>query len=182
MSTKGKAIHISKLDAAVRQLEVAIKMFFSYGDPVAIHTLAAAAHGVIADLGEKQNLKGILRDMSIVRAERRDEVKVMLRKPQNFFKHSDRDGQEKEIIEFIPSLTEFFLYDTCMLYVQIANENRTILQLYNVWFFLNHPGLLVDVQKEAKMIEIARSLQLNVQDRGAFLSILPDMIKAQGGI
>jgi hypothetical protein len=36
-------LHISKLDAAKRQLEVAIRLYFAWGDPVAIHTLAAAA-------------------------------------------------------------------------------------------------------------------------------------------
>lgn len=176
---KGRAIYVSKLDASVRQLEQALKMFFSYGDVVAIHTLAAAAHEILADLGEKQGLKGILRDLSTIRENKRDEVKAMLRKPQNFFKHSDRDGQEKETLEFVPNITEFFLYDSCTLYVQITGENRTLLGLYNVWFFLNHPGILADKEKAARMADLARSLQLNIQDRGAFLNILPEMMKQQ---
>ena len=35
-------LHVTKLDAARRQLETAITLWFHDGDPVSIHTLAAA--------------------------------------------------------------------------------------------------------------------------------------------
>jgi hypothetical protein len=41
-----KKLKISKLDAAKRQLEVAIRLYFYFGDPVAIHTLTAAAYNI----------------------------------------------------------------------------------------------------------------------------------------
>jgi hypothetical protein len=44
---------ISKLDAAKRQLETVIRLYFSNGDPVAIHTLTGAAHTVVRDIGAK---------------------------------------------------------------------------------------------------------------------------------
>jgi len=40
----------SKLDAATRQLHMAIRLYFQDADPLAIHTLAGAAHGILADL------------------------------------------------------------------------------------------------------------------------------------
>lgn len=46
-------IQISKLEAAKRQRDTAIKMWFADGDPVSIHTLAAAAHQIINDVNEK---------------------------------------------------------------------------------------------------------------------------------
>ena len=48
-----KKIKISKLDAAKRHLETAIRLYFNYGDPIAIHTLACAAHGILSDLNEE---------------------------------------------------------------------------------------------------------------------------------
>ncbi len=44
----------SKPDAAVRQLDVAIGLLLTDGDPLAIRTLAGAAYGVLADLAEGQ--------------------------------------------------------------------------------------------------------------------------------
>jgi hypothetical protein len=41
---------LSKLDVARRQLETAITLYFHESDPVSIHTLTAAAHGVLRDL------------------------------------------------------------------------------------------------------------------------------------
>jgi hypothetical protein len=40
-------ITISKFDAARRQLNTAITLWFADGDPVAIHTLAYAAYEII---------------------------------------------------------------------------------------------------------------------------------------
>jgi hypothetical protein len=50
-----KKIEISKLDAAKRQLKTAINLYFSYGDPVSIHTLASAAREILYDLNKKHS-------------------------------------------------------------------------------------------------------------------------------
>ena len=50
-----KKIKVSKLDAARRQLETAIKLYFVFGDPISIHTLSAAAYNVIRDLNTKKD-------------------------------------------------------------------------------------------------------------------------------
>lgn len=44
------SIHVTKLAAAQRQLRAAIRMFFLEEDDLAIHTVAAAAYRVLADL------------------------------------------------------------------------------------------------------------------------------------
>ena len=46
------SIVIAKLDAAKRQLQTAIALFFDDGDPISIHTLACAAYDVIDDVKE----------------------------------------------------------------------------------------------------------------------------------
>jgi hypothetical protein len=45
-----RKIKISKLDAARRQLDTAIRLYFMEGDPVSVHTLAAAAFEILKDL------------------------------------------------------------------------------------------------------------------------------------
>ena len=41
---------VSKFDAARRQLETAIRLYFFQGDPISIHTLASAAAQILHDL------------------------------------------------------------------------------------------------------------------------------------
>jgi hypothetical protein len=43
---------VGKIDAANRQLDFAIDLFFSEGDPVCVHTLAGAASILLSDLVE----------------------------------------------------------------------------------------------------------------------------------
>ncbi len=46
-------LEISKLDAAKRQLDTAIRLYFCDGDPVSIHTLAAASYNILRDVTEQ---------------------------------------------------------------------------------------------------------------------------------
>lgn len=41
---------VSKLDAAKRQLETVIRLYFAGRDPVSIHTLTAAAYNIVHDI------------------------------------------------------------------------------------------------------------------------------------
>ena len=50
---------VSKLDAARRQLDAAIRMYLANEDELAIHTLAAAAYRILRDLLEKRGLSDL---------------------------------------------------------------------------------------------------------------------------
>ena len=50
MKRDGRFEIVTKLQAAERQLWVAIRLFFEGRDAIAVHTLAAAAHSVPVDL------------------------------------------------------------------------------------------------------------------------------------
>jgi hypothetical protein len=56
---------ISKADAAQRQLDTAIELYFAESDPVAIHTLAAAAYELIRALRERKGLPDEIADAII---------------------------------------------------------------------------------------------------------------------
>ncbi|MGE0613342.1 MAG: hypothetical protein AB7O70_13445 [Hyphomicrobiales bacterium] len=47
-------VHVTKIAAAVRQLNAAIRMFFTKEDELAIHTVAAAAFRVLRDVTKKR--------------------------------------------------------------------------------------------------------------------------------
>ena len=76
-------LHISKLDAARRQLDTAVRLYFSEADPVSIHTLAAASYQLIVDVNKAcgGGASPMLVDSQYVKPEMRDYI---LDKPKGF--------------------------------------------------------------------------------------------------
>ena len=95
---------ISKSDAAARQLDVAIKLWFNEEDPVAVHTLACAACQIVHDLCPKEEL--LYRSLNIKDEYRKKTIR-WLKSPSNFFKHAEKDPNE--VIEFKPAFNEVFI-------------------------------------------------------------------------
>ena len=56
---------VSKLDAATRQLHMAIRLYFQDADPLGVHTLAGAAHGILEDLSQKRGLGNVLQSKGV---------------------------------------------------------------------------------------------------------------------
>ena len=85
-------LYISKLDAAKRQLEMALNLFFRNGDPVSIHTLVNASQQILQDICNTQGVQGIkVRIMDMVREDKKKEFLIKINAPRNFFKHADKD-------------------------------------------------------------------------------------------
>ena|SRR5436305_13488939 len=81
-----ECLKISKLDAARRQLETAILLYFNEADPVSIHTLAAASHEILRDLSLHIDSPMLLeRSFESLPEELRSRIHNAMRLPQNFF-------------------------------------------------------------------------------------------------
>src|SRR3989338_5719430 len=111
-------MEISKLDAAKRQLDTAIILFFKQADPVSIHTLTAAAHQVLKDIGKLENIKSFLKDSGLIRKEYEKEYLTIISEAENFFKHADKDPHK--LLQFNPQQTESLLLDAVEMYMQIT--------------------------------------------------------------
>ncbi len=173
---KKEYIMVSKLDAAKRQMEHAIKLFFHFGDVVVIHSVTAGAHEILCDIGENKGIKGSLRELDFVRPEYRKEIYTLIREPQNFFKHADREGDEDKVVQFTPLLTEMQLYDCCELYKRIVGEVVPIFRLFELWFLAKYHETIISPKLKGVFKEIAKSFSHS--DRSAFWKALP-LIEAQ---
>ncbi len=165
-------MYVSKLDAARRQLESAIRLFFVYGDPIAIHTLTGAARTVLLDLARVEGREAGL-DVAFqqtVRPERLDEVRRIVTRAQNFFKHADRDADE--LLAFNPTTTEILLWGGCWLYGALTEHRLPLLFVYQAWFALAHPHVLV---REAQEEIAGLAGTFDTGDRRRFLE---DMLPA----
>ena len=133
---------LTKLEAAERQLRIAIRLFFQRKDLVAIHTLAAAAQGILQDLGNRQGIRSIFRETERIRHEYREEVIKSFRQAQNFFKHADKNPQEK--LRFYYEATKFYLFDAALLYIKLTNRPFPEALVLVGWLLLKFPNLIVD--------------------------------------
>ncbi|MFA5821014.1 MAG: hypothetical protein WC873_02850, partial [Candidatus Gracilibacteria bacterium] len=127
-------IFISKLDAAKRQLEIAIRLFLNNEDPISIHTLSAASHTILRDLCRKQGKESTLKDVMIKRTkpEKKDEVVKMFNEAENFFKHANKDPDQ--LLKFHPEETEWFLWDVGKMYIELTKDYPPIVKVFLVWF------------------------------------------------
>lgn len=161
-------IHISKLDAAKRQLDTAINLFFKSGDPVSIHMLTSAAYDILMALANSQKIKIIMKDTSMVIKGRKKEFLDIMNKAQNFFKHGRRDATD--VLEFNPESSTYFLWDAVRIYMLLTGERPSNMIAYQTWFFLKNPNIL-DPDQWKKAYGNVHSLY-NPENRAEFFELI----------
>jgi hypothetical protein len=135
------SIRVTKLDAAVRQLRTAIRLWFHDGDPVSIQTLLAAAHEIIHVLYRRTGLKDLVFDSTLIKEEYRSTVARGFRTIPNFFKHARADPEGA--IEFNPELNYNLM---CILVAALQQmnhspgmEEETVVR----WLLVHQPDFLI---------------------------------------
>jgi hypothetical protein len=175
----GQALTISKLDAAKRQLETAIRLYFHQGDPVSIHTLVSAAYNIIRDINKKRGgAKMLVKEQLFdqVRPEMRSEFHELLHKAENFFKHADRDHDAS--LEFSPNESEFLVWDACTKYWELTGEQPPLFQVYRGWFMATHQNVFnLSEEMQRKLAEASRGTTEDGR-MGFFNLMLPSVMKS----
>ncbi len=134
-------IKISNLDAARRQLQTAIELWFHDKDPVSIHTLTMSAHQIVYDLNKKKKGPPLAFDADFVTPEYRKEANRLLKIPSNFFKHADR-RQVADSIDFNPELSEGFILFTLRGLEFLGQPMSETEAAFTTWSLLNKPNML----------------------------------------
>ena len=124
---------ISKLDAAKRQLETAIALYFHQADPVSVHTLTAAAYAVLRDLNSAVDGSAMIKDWArtYVKEDCKKELRRKLNEAENYFKHADRDRDD--VLDFEPGQSELLLLDACWTYKRLSGERPPLLGVFETW-------------------------------------------------
>jgi hypothetical protein len=132
---------ITKLDAALRNLRAAVRLFFERGDPVAVHTLAAAAQGIIRDIARARGMQNtsILHDNPGIPAEDRKRWITDINAARNFFKHADTDPDG--ILEFDERENVRVLLDAVAVLGQFDGVEAPEANVFMGWFTTAHPGM-----------------------------------------
>jgi hypothetical protein len=109
-----QVIRLSKIEVAERQLREAIRLFAEGRDPVAVRTVAGAAHQVLHDLTKIRDFGSFIKDSPYLRPEKKGDWIGLVNSAQNFFKHADRDPEAA--LDFYPEFTKFLLFDAVEMY------------------------------------------------------------------
>ena len=133
-------IRVSKLNAARRQLDCAIELWFADKDDVSIHTLAAAAHQIIHDINQQKGGGELLFDSAKIRDEYRREFISLAKAPMNFFKHANRDAGE--ILEFSPFTSVILMMFSISGLERLGEIANDVEQALFCWLVFHRPNLI----------------------------------------
>lgn len=130
---------ISKLEAAERQLDQAIRLFFARADAVSIHTLATSAYQIITDICKHKGIKREIEDSEVLEEFGiKRELLNSIRQPQNFFKHADKDHEHT--VNLNPMLTVVFMMSAVQYLLSLRPRPTAECDVFRTWFFLRLPS------------------------------------------
>ena len=167
-------IYISKLDAAKRQLETAIRLFFNNSDFVSIHTLTCAGYDILKDLAKKQNITSQVQESfeKFIRADKRKEVLDKLNKPKHFFKHANIDDPESTVMFSPDRGSEFWIWDACSLYFKLTKEKPALMFTYEIWFTMMNRDIFMDSKLLEAVDTAAKEFNLTVDNRPGYWNVV----------
>jgi hypothetical protein len=176
---------VTKVDAVRRQLSTAIRLFFEGRDTVSIHTLVAAAQGIMHDLLKKQGpgQGSFIKSTVFVRPERKAEYIQLITSAQNFFKHANREAADA-ILDFYPEAIDFSILDVVDMLQRYTGRDEADRIVFLLWFALKHPDVL---EPNELFDRLAQRIQSEIGDvtedgrRQRFLEELDEVAAADWG-
>ncbi len=162
-------IVISKELVARSQLTTALYLWFNYGDPVSIHTLSAAAQGVLQGVAGHKHPFPHMREW-IKKLPLR--VQKIMRDPQTYFKHSWTDKKKDRAAKaYQPIIGDFILADACLLHQDLYGLTPGI-RAFTIRIGIEHPGLFAPTELSHKVTHGIRVDDLESLDRPTFLNVV----------
>lgn len=135
-------INVNKIEAARRQIDTAIRLFFSNGDPVSIHTLAAAGFRILRDIAQAKGTDMHKSVMAGIRPGMEGEFWKAMNRPANFLKHADIDPDE--ILSNVEeTINDFLLVLCCAYYTGLGYQETREMKVLQTWILAIYPDLLL---------------------------------------
>jgi len=162
-------VTVNKLDAARRQIDEAVRLLFENRDPVAIHTLAAAAFEILRDLCKKTDDSEVLRAFDeILRPGMEREFWGVFKSASNFFKHANRDPQGT--MTYGEEANDILLFLCCALFLDLEQPFTHEMRVLVAWTALFYPQYVKGPLKDAIRlhVDVGRLHQMSRVERLEF--------------
>jgi hypothetical protein len=171
---------VTKLDAALRQLETAITMWFADGDPVSICTLSSAAHEIIDSLNAGFGGSPTMLQGRNIRPEKKDLALALLRMAPNFFKHSGKDPNETHFFAVKGQVA--ILADAVATYNSWNIGKRAIFEVFTGWLLLEHPEMFTNASAVIAVSPADAARLLRAGKMNYYQMALPLQVQRLAGI
>jgi hypothetical protein len=191
---------ITKIDAAERQLNTSIKLFFENRDRLSSYTLAIASREVtddiiesksdeifqteLARLGDPDKVRLSFRELfkDLIKPEHYKEALVLSRNVQNFLKHANRDpdAEIEELSKRDLALNIMFaIWNFSLLVGRMSRE----MGIFHAWFAVAEPKV-VKLSSDPFSVAIlaARQSPLDPYDDAIFEAACRSLNKLENGI
>ena len=147
---------ITKEEAARRQLETAIALFFCEEDEISTHVLAKSAAQILTDICEKKNIESF-RDMFMARIAQpyKRYARKKLNQPYNYFKHANHDTFDT-LSRFHPGVNSSALFGCCWDYQNAIGELPSIPLVFFWWTVAVYPEMLPEGHPLSRFASEAR--------------------------
>jgi hypothetical protein len=132
-------VSCTKAQAATRQLDEAIILLFADHDPLAIRTLASAAHGIFADIADIKSPNGSWRKKIILNSGLSRKVAVsILNSAQNYLKPADFDSDDE--LSFDEEENDHVIFVSTLECCEFGYPLSFQMQVFQVWYLASYPG------------------------------------------
>ena len=133
---------LTKIDAATRQLHLAVDLYFQDADPIAVHTLVGAAHALLRELFDhKRRRKDGLAQTEHIRPDRLQFVVRMVTEARNFLNHAG--GEQSNLLEVNSDWTDFFLLEAVIMHIELVEETSLFNSFFLLWISARYPDAII---------------------------------------
>ncbi len=174
---KPRLVRLTKLEAARRQIESAIWLWFVDDDHVSVHALAAAAHRLLLELAairEKATwpYAGAYLPAAPAKPRANPSDAVM------FFKYAKKD----ETYELSEQWTELYLFDAVMAYSSLADERgaSALMSTFVLRFGVQRQDLFVPDAFSLLEARVSKAFSLDRLERLSKIDFLKEFIGVLG--
>ena len=115
---KPRLVRLTTLEAARRQIESAIWLWFVGDDLVSVYALTAAAHRLLLELAALRETAAWPYTAAYLPKRTYKDRRAKSQNPVTFFKHA----KKKETYEVSEQWTELYLFDAVMAYSSLVND------------------------------------------------------------
>ncbi|HWM24342.1 MAG TPA: hypothetical protein VNP98_05925 [Chthoniobacterales bacterium] len=148
MGRFGEIVNLDKMEAARRQLKMAVWLWFKEADIASIHTLTGAAFGILAGLyHHKFKRLPAPFDEQYMHEELRGYMKQLrnvMRSAEDFLKHSRKDPDKIQPIS--PLWTAYYIFHAIKTYMELHDGecDQVLLSLFIIRFRILCPEVFGD--------------------------------------
>jgi hypothetical protein len=144
-----KILRVNKMESAKRQIVTAIWLWFKDADIVSVHTITAAAFGILADLlHHKKKGRPMPFAEEFMPKGHEKAIRELLKSDEVFFKHARKDPDA--VHELYTHWTGIYLFTATKAYSDLleptsGHDLHPLMNILGFWFAMTDPELFLDL-------------------------------------